>query len=157
MLINKFHGDTMFITPAWAQTGADTGSALGALLPFILIFAVIYFLMIRPQQKRQKEHQAKISAAKKGDQIITNGGLYGVVKKTDDQKPEMQVEIAPDVLVKINKFMIADVISKDKKANVDKTTDANKPKGLLATIFGGTQSNNQQDNRKKDDTSNKDT
>ena len=147
----------MFITPAWAQAGADTGSALGALLPFILIFAVIYFLMIRPQQKRQKEHQAKISAAKKGDQIITNGGLYGVVKKTDDQKPEMQVEIAPDVLVKINKFMIADVISKDKKANADKTTDTNKPKGLLATIFGGTQPNNQQDNRKKDDTSNKDT
>ena len=75
----------MFISNAYAQSGAAGGSALGVMLPFILMFGVLYFLMIRPQMKRAKEHKAMTEALKKGDEVLTNGGIAGkVVKVTED-------------------------------------------------------------------------
>lgn len=135
----------MLITPAWAQAaGGDAGGALGALLPFILIFAVIYLLMIRPQQKRQKEHQAKITAVKRGDEILTAGGLYGKVIKSEDNKNEIEIEIAENITVKVNKLMLADVIPKESKsAKKDKAKEAetaqqdnNAVGGIMAKLFG---------------------
>ena len=80
-------------------------------VPFILIFVIMYFLMIRPHQKRQKEHQEMIKNVRRGDQIVMSGGLIGkVVKVTDDN--EVELEIADNVRVRVTRASIADVRSK---------------------------------------------
>lgn len=102
----------MFISPAHAQaagaTAADSGLAsIVSIAPLILIFVVFYFLMIRPQQKRMKALQAAVMAVKKGDSVITAGGLVGKVTKVEDAFVE--VEIAANVRVKVVKATIAEV------------------------------------------------
>ncbi len=77
-------------------------------LPFVAIFAVMWFLMIRPQMKRQRELQNKISSIKKGDQVLTAGGFLGKVTKVDDDYAE--IELAPNVRVKALKSTIADIV-----------------------------------------------
>lgn len=81
------------------------GSMGGMLIPFGLMFAVMYFLIIRPQQKRQKEHQAMLDAVKKGDRVITSGGLHGVVKEVRDDT--LLVKIAENTAVEISRAAIA--------------------------------------------------
>lgn len=108
---------TLFSAVAWAADVAADGGAQAApnpmmtILPFILIFAVMYFLMIRPQQKRQKEHQAMISAIKKGDRIQTSGGILGTV--TGEDKGELTIEIAPQVRIKVGRGFVARVVTQD--------------------------------------------
>jgi preprotein translocase subunit YajC len=92
----------------------DVG-ALGQFLPLILIFAIMYFLLIRPQQKKAKEHQALVSGLRRGDQVITQGGLLGKVTKVKDEG-EVEVEIAEGVKVRIVKNTIATVVSKTEPA-----------------------------------------
>ena len=77
-------------------------------LPFVAMFAIFWFLIIRPQMKRQRELQAKISSIKKGDQVLTGGGLLGKVTKVDEQYAE--VELAPNVRVKALKSTIVDIV-----------------------------------------------
>lgn len=101
----------MFITPAFAQTAG--GQASGAsivvqMAPLVLIFVVFYFLLIRPQQKRMKDHKAKIEAVKKGDQVVTGGGLVGKVVRVDDVYAD--IELAPGMKVKAVKSTLTDVI-----------------------------------------------
>ena len=101
------------ITPAYDQTASAMGGSemLMQVVPFILIFVIMYFLMIRPQQKRQKEHQEMIKNVRRGDQIVMSGGLIGkVVKVTDDN--EVELEIADNVRVRVTRASIADVRSK---------------------------------------------
>ena len=101
------------ITPAFAQSASALGGSdmLMQVVPFVLIFIVMYFLMIRPQQKRQKEHQEMIKNVRRGDQVIMNGGLIGkVAKVTDDH--ELELEIADNVRVRVSRASIADVRSK---------------------------------------------
>ncbi len=105
----------MFISPAFAQAAASgTGSAGGSasiianILPLVLIFVVFYFLLIRPQQKRMKDHKAKIDAVKKNDQVVTGGGLVGKVVRVDDLY--VDVELAPGMKVKAVKATLTDVI-----------------------------------------------
>ena len=76
----------MLITPAYAQAagGAGAGSAFSAFIPIILIFVVFYFLLIRPQQKRMKDHKAMLNAIRRGDRVVTNGGIIGTVTKVFD-------------------------------------------------------------------------
>ena len=93
----------------------DVG-ALGQFLPLILIFAIMYFLLIRPQQKKAKEHAAMISAVRRGDQVITQGGLIGKVSKVKDEN-EVEIEIAKDVKVRVVKSTLANVISKTEPAS----------------------------------------
>lgn len=101
----------MLISPAYAQTAAPGGGDFFmSLLPLILIFVVFYMLLIRPQQKKMKEHQAMISAVKRGDQVITSGGIYGKVTKVEDTN--VTVEIAKDVQVKVVKGTLSDVVNK---------------------------------------------
>ncbi len=103
----------MFITPAFAQAvdAAPGGSALLQFLPFVIIIAIMYFLIIRPQQNRMKEHRAMIAAVRRGDTVVTAGGVIGkVVKVLSDT--EMQVEIAEGVRVRLVKGTITDVRSK---------------------------------------------
>ena len=99
----------MFITPAYAQ-GAGGGGAdfIIQLLPFILIFVIIYFLIIRPQQKRVKDHQEMVAGVRRGDTVVTGGGLVGKVSKLIDDR-EVQVEIADGVRVRVVRAMISDV------------------------------------------------
>ena len=85
------------------------------ILPLLLIFVIFYFLMIRPQQRRMKEHQATIAAVKKGDEVVTGGGMRGKVTKVGED--EVEVEIAQGVRVRVVKSTLSDVLGKPKPAN----------------------------------------
>lgn len=101
----------MFVTPAYAQAAGSAGAA-GALtqfVPLILIFGIMYFLMIRPQQKRAKMHREMVGALKKGDQIVTQGGLIGKVSSVRDD--ELEVEIASGVKVRVVRGSISQVLN----------------------------------------------
>ncbi len=102
----------MFITPAYAQAAAPgAGDFIGMILPLVLIMGVFYFLLIRPQQRKMKDHQEMLKKVAKGDTIITSGGLIGkVVKVVDDS--ELQVEIGENIKVRVLRSGIADVRAK---------------------------------------------
>ncbi|WP_321503828.1 preprotein translocase subunit YajC [Breoghania sp.] len=107
----------MFITPAYAQTAGSSGvnEMMLNILPFVLIFAVMYFMIIRPQRQRVKQHQEMVNALRRGDVVVTTGGIVGkVVKVLDDA--EAQIEIADGVKVRIVRAMISDVRSKGEPA-----------------------------------------
>ena len=89
--------------------------AIAQFLPLILIFASMYFLLIRPQQKKMKEHKAMIEALRRGDQIVTQGGLIGKVSKVKDDG-EIEVEIAEGVKVRVIRATISQVVSKTEPA-----------------------------------------
>jgi preprotein translocase subunit YajC len=100
----------MFISPAYAQTAGGPGGGQAALmqfLPLVFIFVIFYFLMIRPQQRRMKEHRAMIDAVKKGDTVVTAGGLIGKVSRVQDG--EVEVELAPNVKVRVVKSTLSSV------------------------------------------------
>ena len=90
-------------------------SAVAQFLPLILIFAIMYFLLIRPQQKKVKQHKAMVEALRRGDQVVTQGGLIGKVSKVKDEG-EVEVEIAEGVKVRVVKSTIAQVLSKTEPA-----------------------------------------
>jgi preprotein translocase subunit YajC len=107
----------MFISPAFAQgslfgggAGGD-GGMLMSLLPFVLIFVIMYFLILRPQQKRAKQHQEMVKNVRRGDTVITNGGLVGKVTKVIDDD-QIEIEIADDVRIRQMRQMVADVRAK---------------------------------------------
>ena len=124
----------MLISPAFAQS-AGGGGDLTSLLPFVLIFVVFYFFLIRPQQKRAREHCEMVSQLRRGDKVITSGGLVGTVTKSVDDQETVEVEIAKDVKVNIMRTMIADKRSKDDKKNAAKAEEPKK--SGLAGLFGG--------------------
>ena len=108
-----------FATPAFGQTTSAAGGAGGAtslleFLPIVAIMVLFYFLMIRPQQRRMKQHQAMVQAVKRGDTVVLNSGVIGKVTKVDDG--EVSVEIAPTVNVKVVKSMISDVRTRGEPA-----------------------------------------
>jgi preprotein translocase subunit YajC len=131
-----YYGDfqKMLISPAFAQS-AGGGGDLTSLLPFVLIFVVFYFFLIRPQQKRAKEHREMVSQLRRGDKVITSGGLVGTVTKSVDDQETVEVEIAKDVRVNIMRTMIADKRSKGDKKNAAKAEEPKK--SGLAGLFGG--------------------
>jgi preprotein translocase subunit YajC len=104
----------MFVTPAYAQgaPAAGGGDLFLTLVPFVLIFVIMYFLIIRPQQKRVKEHQDMVKNLRRGDSVVTAGGIVGKVTKSVEGEPEIEVEIASDVRVKIVRSMVSEVRSK---------------------------------------------
>ncbi|MCU0855476.1 MAG: preprotein translocase subunit YajC [Rhodobacteraceae bacterium] len=107
----------MFVTPAYAQAAGGAGSAFASFVPLILIFAIMYFLLIRPQQKKLKEHQAMVAALRRGDQVVTQGGIIGkVVKVKEDGSNEIEVEIADNVKVRVVKTTVTQVLSKTEPA-----------------------------------------
>ena len=108
----------MFVTPAYAQAaggGADPMSALGQFVPLILIFVIFYFFLIRPQQKRAKEHKAMLEAVRRGDEVITAGGLIGKVTRVKDDD-EVEVQIAEGVKVRAVRSTLANVLTKTEPA-----------------------------------------
>ncbi len=105
----------MLATPAYAQA-AGGGSAFASFIPLILIFAIMYFLLIRPQQKKAKEHAKMVSELRRGDQVVTSGGLIGKVSKVKDDR-EIEVELAPNVKVRVIKSTVAQVLTKTEAAS----------------------------------------
>ncbi|MEM7188784.1 MAG: preprotein translocase subunit YajC [Pseudomonadota bacterium] len=107
----------MFATPAYAQAAGDAagGSFLTSMIPLILIFVIFYFLLIRPQQKRAKEHKNLVENLRRGDQVVTGGGILGKVTKVGEDE-EIEVEIAKDTKVKVYRSTVTAVLSKTEPA-----------------------------------------
>ena len=108
----------MWISPAYAQDAAGgTGAVIMQLLPLILIFAVFYFLLIRPQQKKMKEHRAMLGALKRNDKVVTGGGIVGTITKVREDSDEIEVELAPNVRVTVLRGTISSVVRPSGAAN----------------------------------------
>jgi preprotein translocase subunit YajC len=103
----------MFTTPAFAQGfgGGGGGEMIMSLLPFVLIFVIMYFLILRPQQKRVKTHQEMVKNVRRGDTVVTSGGLIGKVAKVVDDD-QLEVEIADGVKVRQMRSMVSEVRAK---------------------------------------------
>jgi preprotein translocase subunit YajC len=110
----------MFVTEAHAQFGGSAGGSdlLIQLLPFILIFVIMYFLIIRPQRQKAQRHRDMVANIRRGDTVVTSGGLIGKVAKIVDDN-EMQIEIAEGVKVRAIRGMIADVRAKGEPVKDD--------------------------------------
>ena len=103
--------------PAFAQAqGGGTGAIVTQLVPLVLIFAIMYFLLIRPQQKKLKDHQKMVEALRRGDVVVTGGGLVGKVTKVIDGGEEIELQIAENVRVRQMRSQIATVRSKGEPA-----------------------------------------
>jgi len=129
----------MLISPAYAQAAGGEPSFLVSLLPLILIFVVFWFLLIRPQQRRMREHREMVQATKKGDKIVTSGGIYGTVARVVDDNA-LEVEIAPNVKVKLARGTVSENVTRAEQAQAAKpANDAGKggqKKGLLDRLTG---------------------
>ncbi len=101
--------------PALAQQG-DAAAAITSFIPLILIFLIMYFLLIRPQQRKVKEHQKMVEAIRRGDQVVTQGGLIGKVTKVKDDN-EIEVELSEGVRVRVVQSTVAQVLSKTEPAS----------------------------------------
>ncbi len=134
----------MFVSPAYAQAAAGGGgSGFEAFLPLILIFGVFYVLLIRPQQKKMKEHKVTLSAIRRGDKVVTGGGIVGTVTKVIDDL-EITVEIADGVKVRVQRGLISTVLSKTEPVKGDKKSESSGDSGkfggvsgILGMLFGG--------------------
>jgi preprotein translocase subunit YajC len=100
----------VFISNAWAQTAGGAEQQLLGFLPIILMFVVLYFLMIRPQMKRAKEHRSMLDKLSKGDEVITSGGIAGTV--TDIGDNFVTLEVADNVRVRVQKAAVGNVLPK---------------------------------------------
>lgn len=100
----------MLISPAYAQDVQGLLANAGQFLPLILIFGVFYFLLIRPQQTRQKEVKAMLTALRRGDRVVTGGGILGVVQKVKEGSDEIEVELAPNLRVTVLRDTITTVL-----------------------------------------------
>ena len=141
----------MLISQAWAQAaGGGSGDFLVQLFPLILIFVVFYFLLIRPQQAKAKAHREMLGGVKRGDRVVTGGGIIGLVTKVISDN-EVQVELAEGVRVRVLKPTITDILTRGESVRApkdDKESDDDKPmlppsapaperKSLLGSLFGG--------------------
>ena len=139
----------MFISQAWAQGAGAGGSSdfLVQLFPLVLIFVVFYFLLIRPQQSKMKTQREMLSGVKRGDRVVTGGGIIGLVTKVISDN-ELQVELAEGVRVRVLKQTITDIITRgesvrggkeaedDAKPMLPPSASAPERKSLLGSLFG---------------------
>ena len=128
----------MFISSAYAQGAGGGGSGLQAMLPLVLIFVVFYFLLIRPQQKKMKDHKEMLVNIRRGDTVITGGGITGKVTKVDNEH-EVTVEIAKDVKVKVQRSLISGVQTKGepvKGGAANENANQKSGGGVLGKLFG---------------------
>ncbi len=113
----------MFISTAYAQAaaGAPGGGmeSLMSLAPLVLIFVVFYFLLIRPQQKKLKEHKGMLDALRRGDRVVTGGGIIGTVVKVGNNEDDVTVEIAEGVRVRVLRGTITSVLAKTEPAKAE--------------------------------------
>tara|TARA_B110000211_G_C13631244_1_gene357514 strand:+ start:106 stop:477 length:372 start_codon:yes stop_codon:yes gene_type:complete len=119
------------ISDAFAQSaaGGAGGFSIQGLLPFVLIFIIFYFLLIRPQQKRVKQHKLMVTNLKRGNKVLTAGGIFGVVSKATEGSETVSVEIASGITVEIARAMISEVRGDEKiKKTIDKEKSVIKSK-----------------------------
>lgn len=140
----------MFISQAWAQgAGGGGGDFLVQLFPLVLIFVVFYFLLIRPQQAKVRAQREMLAGVKRGDRVVTGGGIIGLVTKVISDN-EVQVELAEGVRVRIIKQTITDILTRgesvrgpkdsneeDDKPMLPPPAPATERKSLLGSLFGG--------------------
>jgi preprotein translocase subunit YajC len=122
-LIDTPRSQSLFITEAYAQTAGAPGTTdmlVQFFAPLVLVFGIMYFLVIRPQQRRAAEHKAMIKNVRRGDTIVSNGGIIGRVTKVVDDN-ELEAEIADGVRVRVMRSMIADVRAKGEPVKADAT------------------------------------
>ena len=100
----------VFISSAWAQGGDTSGGGLITLLPLVAIFVLFYFLLIRPQQKRAKDHKTMVAGISKGDEVVTNGGTLGKITAVGDNF--VSLEIAPGTTIKVQRHAVAQMMPK---------------------------------------------
>lgn len=133
----------MFISPAYAQAFGDSANTLVQFAPFVLIFVVFYFFVIRPQQQKTREHRNMLGALRRGDRVVTGGGIIGTVAKVvgDD---EVLVDIAEGMRVRVVRSTITAVLAKTEpvaaksdKDDVQEDADADKGKGSARRAAGG--------------------
>jgi|SRR3972149_911390 len=132
----------MFVSPAYAQAAGGGDGGFMTLVPLVLIFVVFYFLLIRPQQKRAKLHREMLLNIRRGDKIVTGGGIIGTVTKvvSDD---ELAVEIAEGIKIRVQRALVSGVVSKTEP--VGGTPSATAPQSapqsgvgsILSKLFGG--------------------
>ncbi|MBL6665205.1 MAG: preprotein translocase subunit YajC [Rickettsiales bacterium] len=108
--------DELFISAAMAQEGVPSGGevSISSFVPLILIFVIFYFFIIRPQSKKYKEHQEMINTLKVGNKVIIGNGIIGKINSISNKEPIVDVEIADDVIIKVQRNSISDVVL-DKK------------------------------------------
>jgi preprotein translocase subunit YajC len=130
----------MLISPAYAQAAAPApgGDMLMSVLPLILVFAIFYFLMIRPQQTKMKQHREMLDNLKKGDQIVTSGGIVGKIARIEQSDNQLVVEIAPNVQVKVIRQTVADLLTKPApvSGNDNRAAPAAGAGGFLGKLLG---------------------
>ncbi len=139
----------MFISPAFAQEVGAGPSTLTSLLPLVLIFVVFYLLLIRPQQKKMKQHREMVAALRRGDRVVTGGGLVGTVTKVVSDT-ELQVEVAEGVKVRVVRATISEVLAKTEPGKdkgekghaktAEPANDSGKGGGLGKLLGGGRKS-----------------
>ena len=116
----------MLISTAYAQAAGAASGPLGGLesfMPLVLIFGVFYFLLIRPQQKRAKEHQEMVAKIRRGDKVITGGGIHGTISKIISDT-EAEVEIAAGVKIKVVRTAISEVLTKSEPVAAEAEEEA---------------------------------
>ena len=108
----------MLISPAFAQAAgtatASGGSLTSMIVQLLLIFAIFYLLLIRPQQKRLKEHEARLKAIKRGDRVLTGGGIYAKIVEAKGNEDELKAEIANGITITISRATVRDVLDNEK-------------------------------------------
>lgn len=102
----------MFISPAYAQTGGASDPLTGLLIPMLVMILIFYFLVIRPQQQRAKQHRELVDKVRRGDTVITSGGFIGKVTKAADNSDEIEVELSEAMRVRVLKSTLMDVRAK---------------------------------------------
>ena len=110
----------MFITPAYAQAFGGGNDMVMSLLPFVGIFVIMYFLILRPQQKRVKQHQEMVKNVRRGDTVVTSGGIVAKVTKVIDDD-QIEIEIADDVRIRQMRQMVTDVRAKGEPVKEEAT------------------------------------
>lgn len=126
----------MWISPAYAQAAGGGGDMLSAILPLVLIFAVFYFLLIRPQQRKMKEHRRMVENVRRGDVVVTGGGIIGKVVKVKDEST-VQIEVSENVRIDVVKGTLSEVRSKTQPAADNKPAGGaggDSDKGVLGKL-----------------------
>jgi preprotein translocase subunit YajC len=128
----------MFISPAFAQTSAfGDASSLIQIAPLVLIFVVFYFLLIRPQQTKAKQHKAMLDALRRGDRVVTGGGIVGTVARVVEGSDEVLVDIAENTRVRVLRSTITSVLAKTEPVPAKEKAGADKEPATAEAGEGG--------------------
>ena len=121
-------------TEALPEESGTAESMFFSLMPMILVFAVLYFLVLRPQEKKQKEHTALVKSVKKGEKVVLSSGIFGTITKANEADEHIQVEIADDVLVNVLRSSVSEVLSRQENAKIPKISSDSKDKKKVKSI-----------------------